>query len=89
MSVHYTKLSLNERIQIQTLYDTSLTVRAIARTVRRAPSTISRELARNRHCPAQRGSQSTRRIQVRSATKKMFKTRSCLRLGFLAIRLCV
>jgi IS30 family transposase len=58
MSVHYTKLSLNERIQIQTLYDTRLTVRAIARTVRRAPSTISRELVRNRHCPAQRGNAS-------------------------------
>jgi IS30 family transposase len=59
MSVHYTKLSLNERIQIQTLYDKSIKVRGIARTLMRHPSTISRELARNRHCPAQLGSQST------------------------------
>jgi transposase, IS30 family len=58
MSKHYTKLSLNERTQIQTLYDQCITVRVIARTVMRAPSTISRELARNRHRPAQRGSQS-------------------------------
>jgi IS30 family transposase len=58
MSVHYTKLSLNERIQIQTLYDTCIKVRAIARVLMRHPSTISRELARNRHHPAQRGNQS-------------------------------
>lgn len=53
MSVHYTALSLNERIQIQTLHDQSMTARAIARTVMRAASTVSRELARNRHCPSQ------------------------------------
>jgi IS30 family transposase len=44
MSVHYTKLSLNERIQIQTLYDTCIKVRAIARVLSRHPSTTGFQL---------------------------------------------
>lgn len=48
MGVHYSVLSLNERIQIQVLHDQRDSVRAIARTLCRAPSTISKELRRNK-----------------------------------------
>ena len=48
MSKHYTNLSLNERIHIQTLHERGIKLRAIARNLMRAPSTISRELARNK-----------------------------------------
>lgn len=51
MSKHYTDLSLNERIQIQTHLDARIKVRAISRTLRRAGSTISREIGRNLHTP--------------------------------------
>lgn len=42
-------LSLDERYEIARLHDARWSMRAIARQVGRDPSTISRELARNRH----------------------------------------
>jgi IS30 family transposase len=43
----YTQLSADERLQLYQLKQNQLSNRAIARRLRRAPSTISRELARN------------------------------------------
>jgi IS30 family transposase len=47
MTTNYQHLSIDERAHIQFLLERGFTVRAIARTVNRAPSTIGRELARN------------------------------------------
>ncbi len=47
MSTNYQHLCIDERAHIQFLLERGFTVRAIARTVNRAPSTISRELACN------------------------------------------
>jgi transposase, IS30 family len=47
MSTNYKHLGIDERAHIQFLLERGLTVRAIARTVNRAPSSIGRELARN------------------------------------------
>jgi len=47
MITSYRQLSLDERGLIQLLLSQGCTLRAIARSVQRAPSTISRELARN------------------------------------------
>src|SRR5208282_4177020 len=47
MSTYYQHLGIDERAQIRFLLERGFTVRAIARTVNRAPSTIGRELARN------------------------------------------
>jgi transposase, IS30 family len=47
MTKNYQQLCIDERAHIQFLLQQELTVRAIARTVSRAPSTIGRELARN------------------------------------------
>jgi IS30 family transposase len=47
MTKNYQHLCLDERAHIQWLLERRFTVRAIARTVNRAPSTICRELARN------------------------------------------
>jgi IS30 family transposase len=47
MSTNYQHLCIDERAHIQLLLQQGFTVRAIARTVNRAPSTIGRELARN------------------------------------------
>lgn len=47
MIANYQHLGINERAHIQFLLERGFTVRAIARTVNRAPSTIGRELARN------------------------------------------
>jgi transposase, IS30 family len=47
MSKTYQHLSVEERVHIQFLLERRFTVRAIARTVNRAPSSISRELRRN------------------------------------------
>ncbi|MCJ2374459.1 IS30 family transposase [Pseudomonas sp. RGM 3321] len=43
------RLDLSERYRLHALHETSLSLRAIADTLGRAPSTISRELRRNRH----------------------------------------
>jgi transposase, IS30 family len=47
MTKNYQHLCLDERVHIQWLLEQRFTVRAIARTVNRAPSTICRELTRN------------------------------------------
>jgi IS30 family transposase len=47
MSTNYQHLCIDERAHIQLLLQQGFTVRAIGRTVNRAPSTIGRELARN------------------------------------------
>jgi transposase, IS30 family len=47
MSTNYQHLGIDERVHIQFLLGRGFTVRAIARTVNRAPSTIGRELERN------------------------------------------
>ncbi len=47
MSKTYTHLTLDDRITIQLLLDAKLSVRAIARTLNRAPSTLTREFKRN------------------------------------------
>ncbi len=47
MSKTYTHLTLNDRITIQLLLDAKLSVRAIARTLSRAPSTLTREFKHN------------------------------------------
>ena len=47
MSTNYQHLGIDERAHVQFLLGRGFTVRAIARTVNRAPSTIGRELARN------------------------------------------
>ncbi len=47
MSKTYTHLTLDDRITIQMLLDAKLSVRAIARTLNRAPSTLTREFKRN------------------------------------------
>lgn len=47
MSTNYQHLCMDERAHIQFLLQQGFRVRAIARTVNRAPSTIGRELARN------------------------------------------
>ena len=47
MSKTYTHLTLDDRITIQILLDAKLSVRAIARTLNRAPSTLTREFKRN------------------------------------------
>ncbi|WP_143701820.1 helix-turn-helix domain-containing protein, partial [Xanthomonas oryzae] len=43
------RLDLSERYRLHALYETGMSMRAIADAVARAPSTISRELRRNRH----------------------------------------
>lgn len=43
----YKHLTIDEREQIFLLFHQGLSIRAIAKTVKRSPSTISRELARN------------------------------------------
>lgn len=53
MNTTYRHLVLDERAHIQFLLERGLTIRAIAKAVNRAPSTISRELARNGwRCPS-------------------------------------
>ncbi len=47
MSKTYTHLTLDDRSTIQILLDAKLSVRAIARTLSRAPSTLTREFKRN------------------------------------------
>jgi IS30 family transposase len=47
MSKKYQHLDIDERVHIQFLLERGFTVRAIARTVNRAPSSIGRELVRN------------------------------------------
>ena len=47
MSKTYTHLTLDDRITIQILLEAKLSVRAIARTLYRAPSTLTREFKRN------------------------------------------
>ena len=47
MTTNYRHLCIDERAHIQFLLEQGFTVRAIARTVNRAPSTIGRELTRN------------------------------------------
>ena len=47
MVKNYQHVGIDERIHIQVLLERGFTVRAIARSVSRAPSTIGRELARN------------------------------------------
>ncbi len=47
MSKTYTHLTLDDRITIQILLDAKFSVRAIARTLNRAPSTLTREFKRN------------------------------------------
>ncbi len=47
MSKTYTHLTLDDRITIQILLEAKLSVRAIARTLNRAPSTLTREVKRN------------------------------------------
>ena len=49
MSEHYTHLSAEERAIVQLRFGDGFTIRAIARELQRAPSSISRELARNGH----------------------------------------
>jgi IS30 family transposase len=51
MSRHYTELTLSDRIQIQTLLEAFSRVRAIARTLERAHTSISREINRNLYTP--------------------------------------
>ncbi len=43
MSKTYTHLTLDDRITIQILLEAKLSVRAIARTLNRSPSTLTRE----------------------------------------------
>ncbi len=47
MIPNYQHLGIDERAHIQFLLERGFTIRAIARTMNRAPSTIGRELARN------------------------------------------
>ena len=51
MSKTYTHLSLEERALLQVWLEHDLSLRAIARKLRRAPSTITRELSRNTSPP--------------------------------------
>ena len=60
MNRHYQHLTLADRAIIRAKLDEGCTLRAIARSVQRAPSTVSRELRRNGACersgaPAKRG----------------------------------
>jgi len=48
MSNSYQRMTLSEREELSIHYAQGMTLRAIARQLNRAPSTISRELARNR-----------------------------------------
>ncbi|WP_146090191.1 helix-turn-helix domain-containing protein, partial [Xanthomonas populi] len=43
------RLDLSERCRLHALHETGLSLRALADALQRAPSTISRELRRNRH----------------------------------------
>ncbi len=43
------RLDLSERYRLHALYETGMSMRAIADALERAPSTISRELRRHRH----------------------------------------
>ncbi|WP_143701334.1 helix-turn-helix domain-containing protein, partial [Xanthomonas oryzae] len=43
------RLDLSERYRLHALYETGMSMRAIADVLARAPSTISRELRRNQH----------------------------------------
>ncbi|WP_143700242.1 helix-turn-helix domain-containing protein, partial [Xanthomonas oryzae] len=43
------RLDLSERYRLHALYETGMSMRAIADVLARAPSTISRELCRNQH----------------------------------------
>ena len=45
----YTHLTREERFCLEVLLNKGLSIRAIARILRRSPSTISRELRRNRN----------------------------------------
>src|SRR5450759_1139135 len=47
MNTDYRQLNVDERVFVQLALERGCTLRAIARSVQRAPSTISRELARN------------------------------------------
>jgi len=47
MTTNYQHLGIDERAHVPFLLQQEFTVRAIARTVNRAPSTVGRELARN------------------------------------------
>ena len=48
MGKHYDQIDLEERCEISRLYSTGCSIRQIAATLDRAPSTIARELKRNR-----------------------------------------
>jgi IS30 family transposase len=48
MAQRYSQLSLDERIELARLQDQGLSIRQIAASLDRAPSTIGRELTRNR-----------------------------------------
>ncbi|MDO4252326.1 MAG: IS30 family transposase [Rothia sp. (in: high G+C Gram-positive bacteria)] len=60
-----TALSFEERIEIQALWRAKHTVRAIARELGRAPSTVSREITRNGYFPTE-GSLTRRYVAMRA-----------------------
>jgi len=74
--MHYRQITSGERYAIQALRRQGLAVRAIARSVERAPSTVSRELARNlssqgRYTPF-KADQQTRARRSRSRRNERF-----------------
>ncbi len=71
------RLDLSERYRLHALYETGMSMRAIADVLARAPSTISRELRRNQHAAryqpdhaqrisAHRRTQASRRPRIRA-----------------------
>lgn len=51
--MNYTELSIEERATLQTGLSHSLILRAVARLIKRSPSTIHREIKRNRNSAGQ------------------------------------
>ncbi|QBA11368.1 IS30-like element IS1112 family transposase [Xanthomonas oryzae pv. oryzae] len=61
------RLDLSERYRLHALYETGMSMRAIADVLARAPSTISRELRRNRHAAKYRPDHAQRISEHRRA----------------------
>ncbi len=78
MSTNYQYFGIDEGVHIQFLMGEGFTVRAIARTVNRAPSTISREHARNGWVrpwlPRSRGSPAVLRVATEPCRPSSVRT---------------
>ena len=77
MGTNYDQMSAEERASIMLMRDEGCSLRAMARKLHRAPSTISRELARNR---TESGTYDARQAGIQ-ARRQRFKTRRTSKLA--------